>query len=88
MKLFEKIPATSKLGSSETSMREFLADKHGSHIVSRQQGGSNGADNILWEIGTDNLQRGSRVMTGGEQVYIRFYNAVDSIMKTPARSRS
>lgn len=81
MKLFEKIPGTSKLGASETRIREFLADKHGSHIISRQQGGSNGADNILWEIGTDNLRRGAKVMTGREQVYIRFYNAVDSILK-------
>lgn len=81
MKLFEKIPGTSKLGSNETRIREFLADKHGSHIISRRQGGSNGAENILWEIGTDNLRRGARGMTGGEQVYIRFYNAIDSIVK-------
>ncbi|MGA7933765.1 MAG: HNH endonuclease [Kovacikia sp.] len=81
MKLFEKIPGTAKLGSNETRIREFLADKHGSHIISRQQGGANGADNILWEVGADNIRRGARVMTGGEQVYIRFYNAVDSIVK-------
>lgn len=81
MKLFEQIPGTSKLGASEIKIREFLADKHGSHIVSRQQGGSNRADNILWEVGADNLRRGSNVMTGGEQVYIRFYNAIDSIVK-------
>ncbi|MBD3885402.1 HNH endonuclease [Phormidium tenue FACHB-886] len=81
MKLFEKIPGTSKLGVSETKIREFLADKHGSHIISRHQGGSNGADNILWEVGSANLQRGSRVMTASEQVYIRFYNAIDSVLK-------
>jgi len=81
LKLFEKIPGTSKLGANETKIREFLADKHGSHIHSRKQGGSNGADNILWEIGADNIQRGARAMTGGEQLYIRFYNAVDSIVK-------
>ena len=81
IKLFEQIPGTSKLGESETKVREFLADKHGSHVVSRQQGGSNGADNICWEVGADNLRRGARVMTGGEQLYIRFYNAIDSIVK-------
>ncbi len=81
MKLFEQIPGTSKLGASETKIREFLADKHGSHIVSRQKGGSNRADNVLWEVGADNLRRGAKVMTGGEQVYIRFYNAIDSIVK-------
>ena len=81
MQLFEKIPGTSKLEASETTIREFLADKHGSHIISRQKGGSNGAGNILWEIGSDNLQRGARTMTGGEQVYIRCHNAVDSILK-------
>lgn len=82
MALFEKIPGTSKLGASETRIREFLADKHGSHIISRQQGGSNGANNILWEVGADNIRRGARAMTGSEQVYIRFYNAVDSIVKS------
>ncbi|MBM0740423.1 HNH endonuclease [Phormidium sp. CLA17] len=81
MKLFEKIPGTSKLGANETTIREFLADKNGSHIIPRQKGGSNGGDNILWEIGTDNLRRGAKTMTGGEQVYIRCYNAVDSIVK-------
>jgi hypothetical protein len=81
MQLVEKIPGTSKLGANETTIREFLADKHGSHIISRQKGGSNGADNILWEIGSDNLRRGARAMTGSEQVYIRYYNAVDSIVK-------
>lgn len=80
-KLFEKIPGTSKLGASETAIREFLADKQGSHIISRQKGGSNRADNILWEIGIDNMRRGARTMTTGEQVYIRWYNAVDSIIQ-------
>lgn len=81
LKLFEKIPGTTKLGVDEIKIRQFLADKHGSHIIARHRGGSNGADNILWEVGTDNLRRGARTMTGGEQVYIRFYNAVDSIVK-------
>ncbi len=81
LKLFEKIPGTAKLGVDETKIRQFLADKHGSHIIARHRGGSNQADNILWEVGTDNLRRGARMMTGGEQVYIRFYNAVDSIAK-------
>jgi len=81
LKLFEKIPGTAKLGVDETKIRQFLADKHGSHIIARHRGGSNQADNILWEVGTDNLRRGARLMTGGEQIYIRFYNAVDSIAK-------
>lgn len=81
VKLFEKIPGTSKLGANETTIREFLADKHGSHIISRHKGGSNRADNILWEIGTDNLRRGAKTMTGSEQIAIRCYNAVDSIIK-------
>ena len=81
MKLFDKIPGTSKLGGSETNIRQFLADKHGSHVIPRSQGGTNAADNIVWEIGTDNLRRGARIMTPSEQVYIRVYNAVDSIVK-------
>ncbi|MEH2396938.1 HNH endonuclease [Nostoc sp.] len=80
MKLFEKIPGTSKLGAKECTIRQFLRDKHGSHINPRSQGGSNGADNILWEVGVDNLRRGAKVMTVGEQFYIRVYNAVDSIV--------
>jgi hypothetical protein len=81
MKLFAKIPGTSKLEANERSIREFLADKHGSHIMPRSQGGSNQANNIVWEIGADNIQRGAAMMTGGEQLYIRVYNAVDSILK-------
>ncbi|MEH1938669.1 MAG: HNH endonuclease [Nostoc sp.] len=80
MKLFEKIPGTSKFGAKEDTIRQFLRDKQGSHINPRSKGGSNGADNILWEVGVDNLRRGAKVMTVGEQFYIRVYNAVDSIV--------
>ncbi|MEH2109989.1 HNH endonuclease [Nostoc sp.] len=80
MKLFDKIPGTSKLGAKEYTIRQFLRDKHGSHINPRSQGGSNAADNILWEVGVDNLRRGAKVMSVGEQFYIRVYNAVDSIV--------
>jgi len=81
MGLFDKIPGTSKLGANERDIRVFLSDKHGSHIHPHSRGGSNGADNIVWEVGADNIRRGAEVMTGGEQLYIRFYNAVDSILK-------
>lgn len=80
MELFNKIPGTSKLGANERTIREFLSDKHGSHIIPRAHGGSNAADNIVWEVGVDNLRRGAEVMTVGEQLYIRVYNAVDSII--------
>ena len=81
MGLFEKIPGTSKLGASEWDIRAFLSDKHGSHIRPHSKGGSNGVKNIVWEIGADNIRRGARTMTGQEQLYIRFYNAIDSILK-------
>lgn len=84
MGLFNKIPGTSKLGASERDIRTFLADKHGSHIRAHAQGGGHGADNIVWELGTDNLRRGADLMTGQEQLYIRFYNAVDSVLKNSA----
>jgi hypothetical protein len=84
MKLFDKIPGTAKLEANEQSIRQFLSDKHGSHIIPRSQGGSNAADNIVWEIGVDNLRRGAEVMTVGEQLYIRVYNAVDSIISNSA----
>ncbi|MEC4803926.1 MAG: hypothetical protein SAJ12_20695 [Jaaginema sp. PMC 1079.18] len=80
MALFNKIPGTSKLEASDRQIRAFLADKHGSHVIPHAQGGSSGADNILWEVGVDNIQRGAKVMTGSEQIYIRVYNAVDSII--------
>ncbi len=81
MKLFEKIPGTSKLEASEIKIRQFLADKHGSHVIPRSQGGANRADNILWEVGADNIRRGAKAITGGEQIYIRVYNAIDSMIK-------
>lgn len=81
MGLFDKIPGTSKLGGGEWDIRVFLSDKHGSHIHPHSKGGSNSAKNIVWEVGADNIRRGARTMTGSEQVYIRFYNAVDSILK-------
>ncbi|MEM9148868.1 MAG: HNH endonuclease [Cyanobacteria bacterium P01_F01_bin.3] len=81
MGLFNKIPGTSKLGSREWDIRVFLSDKHGSHIHPHSTGGSNGAENIVWEIGADNIRRGAKTMTGAEQRYIRFYNAIDSILK-------
>jgi hypothetical protein len=81
MALFDKIPGPSKLGAEERSVRIFLSDKHGSHIYPRSKGGGNGASNIVWELGQDNLRRGADVMTGGEQIYIRCYNAVDSLLK-------
>ncbi len=79
MKLFDKIPGTSKLGAKEHTIREFLRDKHGSHIHPHSKGGSNRADNIVWEVGADNIRRGAKVMTVGEQFHLRVYNAVDSI---------
>jgi len=84
MGLFDKIPGTSKLGANEHTIREFLSDKHGSHVNPHSQGGGNGANNVVWEIGADNIRRGARTMTGGEQSYIRVYNAVDSILKNSA----
>ncbi|QQE66538.1 hypothetical protein GFS31_32370 [Leptolyngbya sp. BL0902] len=81
MGLFNKIPGPSKLGASERDMRIFLADKHGSHIRAHAQGGGNEASNIVWEVGTANLRRGANPMTGQEQIYIRFANAVDSVLK-------
>jgi hypothetical protein len=81
MDLFNKIPGTSKLGDSHRNISDFLSNKQGSHIRSHQHGGSNKADNIVWEIGADNLRRGARNMTGGEQVYIRFHNAVESLLQ-------
>lgn len=81
MGLFNKIPGTSKLGANERDMRVFLSDKHGSHIRAHAQGGGNEASNIVWEVGAANLRRGANQMTQQEQLYIRFSNAVDSVLK-------
>ncbi len=80
MALFNKIPGTSKLEASEAQIRAFLADKHGSHIIPHAHGGSNHAENIVWEVGADNIRRGANIMTPGEQIQIRCFNAVDSIL--------
>jgi hypothetical protein len=84
MALFNQIPGPSKLGANERNIRIFLSDKHGSHIYPHSQGGSNSAANIVWELGSDNIRRGADVMTGTEQLYIRMYNAVDSVLKNSA----
>jgi polyhydroxyalkanoate synthesis regulator phasin len=81
MELFNKIPGTSKLGDSQRNISDFLSNKEGSHIRSHYHGGSNKADNIVWEIGADNFRRGAQNMTGGEQVYIRFHNAFESLLQ-------
>jgi hypothetical protein len=81
MNLFNKVPGTSKLRDSQRNISEFLSNKQGSHIRSHHNGGSNNARNIVWEIGTDNMRRGSQNMTGGEQVYIRFHNAFESLLQ-------
>ena len=81
MAMFDQIPGTSKLGANEHDIRIFLMDKHGSHIFPHSKGGSNGAENVVWELNVHNIARGAEVMTGGEQLYVRFYNAVDSILK-------
>lgn len=81
MGLFNKIPGTSKLGANERDIRIFLSDKHGSHIRAHSQGGGNEASNIVWEVGAANIRRGANQMTGQEQLYIRFSNAVDSVLK-------
>jgi hypothetical protein len=79
MALFNKIPGSSKLGAKESNIRQFLADKHASHIMSRHHGGGHHSKNIVWELRTWNLARGSRDMTMTERLWIRVYNAVDSI---------
>jgi len=81
MGLFNKIPGTSKLGANERDIRIFLSDKHGSHIHAHAQGGGNEASNIVWEVGAANIRRGANQMTGQEQIYIRFSNAVDSVLR-------
>ena len=81
MGLFNKIPGTSKLGANERDIRVFLSDKHGSHIRAHAQGGGNEASNIVWEVGAANIRRGANQMTHQEQLYIRFSNAVDSVLK-------
>lgn len=62
MGLFNKTPGTSKLGASEWDIRVFLSDKHGSHIRPHSKGGSNGAKNIVWERGADNIRRGGDIL--------------------------
>lgn len=84
MALFDQIPGPAKLGIDEAKIYQFLSDKHASHILSRKNGGSSRADNLLWELGIWNMARGSRNMTVGEQLVIRVYNAVDALCANSA----
>ncbi len=80
-KLFNKIPATSKLGRDpKSAIGQFLKDKHASHIKAHRHGGSSDASNIVWEFGPANIARGARTMTDGERVFIRVHNALGSIL--------
>lgn len=82
LKLFNKIPATSKLGRDpQTAIRQFLKDRHASHIESHRDGGSSEASNIVWELGRFNIRRGAKTMTDTERVLIRVHNALDSVLR-------
>ncbi len=84
MALFDQIPGPAKLGIDEAQIYQFLSDKHASHILSRKNGGSSRADNLVWELGIWNMARGSRNMTPAEQLVIRVYNAVDVLCANSA----
>ncbi|MBE9010238.1 HNH endonuclease [Pseudanabaenaceae cyanobacterium LEGE 13415] len=88
MEMFDKIPTTSKLGEDyKGALERFLYNdnpdlwKHGSHIVPHSKGGAATPNNIMWETIEAGGIRGNAIMTGGEQLYIRISNAIESIVE-------
>ncbi len=80
-KMFQKIPGAILMDSTDTVVRGWLANKHGSHIISKKHGGSNDSNNMFWELDTLNLARGAVNTTKFEQLLSRIYNATEAIVK-------
>lgn len=63
LRLFRKVPGATLMQASSQTIRQFLANKDASHIVSHQNGGSAQASNIFWELKGINRARGARNTT-------------------------
>lgn len=70
--MLDKIPPSQRAGidsqSAANNAKEYLSDKHASHIKPHSQGGSNDPSNITWENGKDNIARGGKSMTKHEEM--------------------
>lgn len=69
--MLHEIPPAHRAGadpnSAAANVREYLADKHASHIQPYSQGGSSDPSNLKWESAQDNMARGGEPMTWQEQ---------------------
>ena len=70
--MLDKIPPSQRAGidsqTAANNAKEYLSDKHASHIKPHSKGGSNDPSNIRWENGKDNMARGDKTMTSQEQM--------------------
>ena len=70
--MLDKIPPSQRAGmdsqSAANNAKDYLSDKHASHIKPHSKGGSNDPSNIRWENGKDNMARGDKTMTSQEQM--------------------
>ena len=80
-KLFQKIPGSVLMESNQKKVHTWLKNKHGSHIQSKFNGGSNHSDNIFWELGKRNMARGAKNTTHYDLLLSRIYNATESVVQ-------
>ncbi|MDB9310242.1 hypothetical protein PN471_16685 [Aphanizomenon sp. CS-733/32] len=70
--MLDKIPPSQRAGidsqTAANNAKEYLSDKHASHVKPHSKGGSNDPSNIRWENGKDNMARGDKTMTSQEQM--------------------
>ena len=70
--MLDKIPPSQRAGmdsqTAANNAKDYLSDKHASHVKPHSKGGSNDPNNIRWENGKDNMARGDKTMTSQEQM--------------------
>ncbi|MFB2771819.1 hypothetical protein ACE1AT_21395 [Pelatocladus sp. BLCC-F211] len=70
--MLEKIPPSQRAGmdgkSAASNAKNYLSDKHASHIEPHSKGGSNNPNNIKWENAKDNIARGDKTMSWQEKM--------------------
>ncbi|MCY4172803.1 MAG: hypothetical protein OXF25_01745 [Cyanobacteria bacterium MAG CAR3_bin_5] len=77
--LKEKLPGNLEIYGNEPVLN-FLKDKHLSHIKSQKNAPSskNDPNNVIWEVGKNNIKRGSRNMTAFERSNVGIHNHIDA----------
>ncbi len=81
--MLNKVPPSQRAGidgkAAGTNTKNYLSDKHASHVKPHSKGGSNNPKNIKWENGRDNMARGNRPMTKQEQIRLQAKGQFDNL---------